>query len=555
MNLTIPQHNCEKTVIRLIRCQKINITDTTIRTSLETHPDYPSLLSISDFLHSYNIENIALKTRVENFAEFPVPFIAHIFRTSANEDIFIIVHEVKGNRIVYEAPDGTSLIREDIDKFSQKFAGHVLLIDASEAKPERDYGIKQKTEHREKIISTLALIAIPVVALAYMISMFFRYPAVTVVFGELFLLLALVGTGVSFLLLLFEIDNHNPLLKEVCRPGKKINCTAVLQSKASGIMGVSWSSIGFCYFSGMLLFLLVLGIDSSQALLVTGSVSVLSLPYIFFSLYYQWKVVKQWCVLCLAIQAILLLQFIVAATGGFYNNLSVAEVSFGTYMATILFFMFPALALYITLPAIKKSKEGVSHYHALQRLKHNRQVFDALLGRQKKIEHPTKELGITIGKPDAKWKIVKVCNPYCGPCAKAHSLIEELISNNEELSVQIIFTATENEKDIKKAPAMHLMSIAANNDETLTNQALSDWYNAPRKDYKAFAEKYAAHTPSEQMNLKIMAMREWCDRVQITVTPSFFVCMNTHNNEDEGAKFFQLPEMYTVADLKYFFTV
>lgn len=44
MNLTTPLHNCEKTTIRLIRNRKINITDSTIKSALEAHPDYPSLL-------------------------------------------------------------------------------------------------------------------------------------------------------------------------------------------------------------------------------------------------------------------------------------------------------------------------------------------------------------------------------------------------------------------------------------------------------------------------------------------------------------------------------
>lgn len=373
--------------------------------------------------------------------------------------------------------------------------------------------------------------------------MFFRYPAVTVVFGELFLLLALVGTGVSFLLLLFEIDSHNPLLKEVCRPGKKINCMAVLQSRASGIMGISWSSIGFCYFSGMLLFLLVLGVDSSQVLFVMGCVNALALPYVFFSLYSQWKIVKQWCALCLAIQTILLVQFIVAATGGFYNNLSVAEVSPDIYMTMILCFIVPALALYIALPTIKKTKVGVAHYNALQRLKHNRQVFDALLSRQKKIEHPTEGLDIVIGKPDAKWKIVKVCNPYCGPCARAHPVIEELVNNSSDVKLQIIFTASGEDDDIKTQPVKHLLAIALNDTERATKQALDDWYNTPLKDYKTFTDKHpiTKELLAQQKN-KVQAMKKWCDQTQINYTPTFFV---------NG---YQLPDTYSLPDLQYLLT-
>lgn len=77
--------------------QKIRITDTTIKASLAAHPDYPSLLSISDFLHNYNIENVALRTKVESFSTFPVPFIAHIAIPETGERAFTLLYAVKNN--------------------------------------------------------------------------------------------------------------------------------------------------------------------------------------------------------------------------------------------------------------------------------------------------------------------------------------------------------------------------------------------------------------------------------------------------------------------------
>ncbi|HEY2722735.1 MAG TPA: hypothetical protein VGI82_13465 [Chitinophagaceae bacterium] len=35
--------------------------------------------------------------------------------------------------------------------------------------------------------------------------------------------------------------------------------------------------------------------------------NIFALPYTLFSVYYQWKVAKQWCILCLAVQGLLLL--------------------------------------------------------------------------------------------------------------------------------------------------------------------------------------------------------------------------------------------------------
>lgn len=542
MQLLTPLHNCEKTTIRFIRNRKINITNTTIKTALEAHPDYPSLLSISDFLHTYNIENIALKTKVENFSEFTVPFIAHVINPLSREKVFVLVHEVKRNSIIYEHTDKGRLITEDINAFKQRFTGHALLIDSSEAIAEKEYSKKRKAEKENNTVGTIALLIIPALVLVHIISLLAAQPFNTIIFPVLFLLSSFAGVAISFLLILFEIDHHNPLVKDICQAGRKVNCAAVLQSKASGMMGIGWSSIGFCYFTGMLLAQLLLYHNNPGIMSLLAFIGLAALPYTFFSVYYQWRVVKQWCLLCLAVQVVIAIQFLIALTGGLYD-FSFSLMPLPVYMALLSCFMLPALVLYIAIPTLKKAKEGRTHYNTLQQFKHNGQVFDAILSRQKKVVPSAEGLGITIGNPDAKWKLIKVCNPYCGPCARAHPAIEELVDSNTNVQVQIIFTATGEEGDIKTQPVQHLLAIAAGENKKATRQALDDWYNAAQKDYGAFAAKHPM--PDElltQQKNKILTMKKWCDDMEIQFTPTFFV---------NG---YQLPEIYNVAELKYFLT-
>ncbi len=543
MNLITPLQNCEHTVIKLIRSLNAKITETTLREDLQTHPDYPSLLSISDTLNTYNIENIALKTRVDNFSQFPVPFIAHIRDTHTHDQIFTLIHRVTAGKILYEIPGKNKLAEEKEDEFIHRFSGHVLLLDGSEARAEKNYPAKKKKEKRRQFFNVFALSAIPAITLLYIISLFIQYSFSTILSPILFLALTLAGSIVSFLLLLFEIDTHNPVLKDICQAGKKLNCSAVLQSTASGIMGISWSSIGFCYFSGMLLSLLTLGAGNAGVLLLTGSLALLALPYTLFSVYYQWRIVRQWCVLCLAVQAILLLQFVVALTGCFFDH-PISALSFSECFITVFFFILPAVGLYISLPALKESKNGKTHYAALQRLKHNRQVFEALLSRQKTVQHSANGLGILLGNPDATWQVIKVCNPYCGPCARAHPVLEELLHTNSGVSLQIIFTATGEDADPGTAPVQHFLAIAQQHDEAITRQALDDWYNPPEKDYTAFAKKYPVDDKVQfEQKEKIQSMKAWCDAMQISFTPTLFI--NGH----------QLPEIYNITDLKYFLTI
>lgn len=542
MHLTTPLYNCEKTAIRLIHNQKIRITDTTIKASLAAHPDYPSLLSISDFLHNYNIENVALRTKVEKFSTFPVPFIAHITTPQTGERAFTLVHAVKSKTVVYEDPVKGKPVEEDINRFKQKFTGHALLVDSSEAIAEKDYARKHRKERLKNLADVIALLLLPAVVIAYIITLFIVQPFNMAIYPALFLLLSLAGSAICFLLLLFEIDRHNPLVKEICQGGKKVNCQAVLQSKASGIMGISWSSIGFCYFTGLVLSQVWPGAHNASVSALLIFLNLLSLPYILFSVYYQWKVVKQWCILCLTVQAILVLQFLVSVSGNLYKLLPTSTAGL-LYLQLLFCFSVPPVILYIMIPALKKAKEGKEHYHTLQRFKNNEQVFEAILSRQRKIQHATDGLGITLGNPNAKWRIIKVCNPYCGPCAKAHPVVEELISHNRDIQLQIIFTASGEDTDLKTKPVEHLLAIASTENESVVKQALDDWYNAPVKDYSIFAAKYPVGiTALTAQKGKVQAMKAWCDTEQISFTPTFFV---------NG---FQLPDTYHISDLKLLLT-
>ena len=243
-----------------------------------------------------------------------------------------------------------------------------------------------------------------------------------------------------------------------------------------------------------------------------------------------------------------------ALAGGWHALLPLGIITPNLIMQSITAFVIPFLVATILLPALQKAKESKRHHTELQKLKHNPQIFEALLKKQKMATESPQGLGITLGNLNATYKLIKVCNPYCGPCAKAHVPMEELLHNNPDVQIQVLFTATNNEGDIKTPPVKHLLAIAEINNEATTKQALDDWYLAENKDYEVFAAKYPMNGELKLQDIKIESMQNWCDNVKIAFTPTFFVSLS--NNESEGIPtFYQLPEMYSVSDLKYFFAV
>lgn len=521
----------------------VNITQTTLIRDLEAHPDYPSLASVSDILSNYGVSNLAIRVDPARLAEVPVPFIATVKGEKSEIDFYSVVRDVSGDRVSFFDSERNKWTDLPQKVFLQRFSGTILLVEAGrpDHTGEPDYEKKHKEETRKHALQWFVAMVLPFLLLVDCISAFIRLGA-GAVYPVLFSMEILCGSIIGILLIWYDLDRYNPMLQQICGAGKKINCGAVLQSKASKIAGVSWTALGFTYFTGLLLLFLTVGIAAPRALFAASWLNVLALPYVLFSVYYQWRVAKQWCVLCLSVQALLVLQFAVAAAAGWHTLYTPAGVTPNLVLLVLSVFAVPFVAVTVLVPALQKAKEGKGDKGELQRIKHSPEIFDALLARQKAVTVPAEGLGITLGNPEARYKVIKVCNPYCGPCARAHPLMEEVLENNPDVQMQIIFMATSN--DHRTPPARHLMAVAqVSENEQQIKQALDDWYLAKKKDYEAFASKYPVNGALQQQDDKLNTMHDWCRKMDIRVTPTFFL---------NGR---QLPPVYNVADLKYFLTV
>lgn len=117
------------------------------------------------------------------------------------------------------------------------------------------------------------------------------------------------GVITTILLLIQGIDDKNPLLQKICNGADNKNCNAILSSNAANLSAyLSWSEVGFFYFSGT--WLVILFESNHIALLqMLASFNLVSLPYTIYSIYFQWRIAKQWCTLCCIVQVILWSEF------------------------------------------------------------------------------------------------------------------------------------------------------------------------------------------------------------------------------------------------------
>jgi len=512
------------TAHQLLRSSNVKITFASLKEALEGHPDYPSILSISDTYKKWNVDNSCLRVDKSKLTDLPLPFIAY---TNIDGGKFLTVHAIQNDSILctgYRKGKGKSTIGKT--EFLQEWSGVCLLAESSAASGEADYGRRRIKEWLGENIAVLILLC----CLAWMTVNFSSPP---------FYLLSwilLTGCIVTALLLWYDIDAANPVLQKICTAVKNTNCKTVVQSKAARLFGiVSWSEIGFFYFAGSFLYLQVSPPATAPNLLFW--LDLLALPYTIFSVVYQWRVAKQWCTLCLFVQALLLMEF---AVGYFFFWSKPISHAPALDVNTLPVFLIPVFFWTFSKSHLLSAKTGERQKFELQRLKSNKEIFQSLIQRQKTISANPSGLGIALGNPAATNSIIKVCNPYCNPCAKAHPLIDDLLRTHDNLKVQIIFTIKDDDKDHRAMPVRHLMALYDRNDPALIHRALDDWYLAPEKDYDSFAGKYPLYGELKQQGSKLQAMHQWCLDSGISGTPTIFV---------NGR---QLPEIYTVDDLHSF---
>jgi len=523
----------------LLTSYDTKFTYTNLYRSLLTHTEYPSLLTLIDVLSEYGIRGKAIHKGSFNYSDFEAPFVCSIQEKRWDYPAPSVVVDAGNEHITYLNPKNNQLVTVNQTDFEQIDQNVVVLLDGSMKKRETNYDVSRKAEIIERVMIKLAWI---VVVLSVVVPSTFSLtngPNVNSWIYLSFLSFSFVGTMLCVVALLREVDVDNPILDDFCgSKGKKVNCDAILSSSGSSFLGLKLSIWAFSYFFA---FFVIQSLFATQERFINlwAASSLLTSPIIVYSLYYQAKIAKQWCPLCLGILAALFglvgSSIIFFTSGnGFFSDWYSISISAIVYVATFL------LTFYI-MPLIKYLKEGEESKREWKRFKYNSEIFESILSKGTPIVPIADSLGIIIGNTGAKQEIIKVCNPYCKPCAKAHFDLEQIIAENLNVRVRIIFTASGESEDPKNAPVSHLLAIQEHLGSDRMIEALNSWYSPDVIDYQKFAEKYPLNVKLTEQKEKIKAMRRWCNEMRVQVTPTLYV---------NGYK---LPEEYHIKELKYFF--
>lgn len=507
----------------LIKKLKIPVSSFTIDKDLHDHPDYPSMLALSDCLTSWNVPNEAFKINKEtcDVKELPLPFVAHLKREGGE---FVLVHGIQHDTVTLsnEKEKKGSLSLSEFFKF---WDGVILYAEKDEISGEKEY--KQSL-----LKGWLDEARLPFLVLILLCSVFY---ALNIESSNLsyisLIILKLAGVGVSALLLMHSVNASNPFIQNLCSVGKKNDCNAILKSDAAKITSwLSWSEVGMFYFSGSLVCLLL----NPSSIVALSWLNILCLPYTLYSIGYQIKI-KNWCILCCSVQALLWMEaaaFFATGTSFQSFNLELSDM-----FSLLLCFLMPVATWSFLKPYLLKSEQVRPLNQQLKKFKYNSTLFNQLLSSQAKYSVPDDLMPVILGNPEAETTITMVSNPLCGPCGVAHNTLDEWLKQRDDIQVKIVFT-TANEDDTRTKVARHMTALSFSKDNTIVVQALNDWYNGDDKNYNNWAEKYPFNR-SEGLEIATQKQKEWCEMAEVSFTPTIFI---------NGYK---LVDPYRLDDIKY----
>ncbi len=474
---------------------------------IQSHPSYPSLHAITGVLDHFNIENIAAEvpTDSQTLQQLPDSFIAQV-STDKGNDLVTVKRNPKN--AIYTLVSGEDNKEKKLSEgeFLTQFTGIIVAVEKTD---------DITTTKEESKVKSIALATI-----ASAIVIFLLINRETSITSFAYTILSILGVITSYSILKQELGESTAIGNAFCSgTDEKKDCDAVLNSKGAEIIkGHKLSDLSIIYFSSVLLTSLLSGNLSTLYL-----ISLASLPITIYSIYYQYKVVKSWCLLCLTIVGVLWLQASLAFIGNdpvtLFNSVDVTTIA-----VTVLSFVATYLAWSFTKPRAKELSELQKEKIDFVKFKRNFNLFNSLLVKSPSlntaIDSPNE---IVFGNRDAALEIVTVTNPFCGHCKGVHEIVDEILKKYNDL-VKIVIRFNVGIDDLEN-PGVKVTTtlIDLYNRGQIENCkiALDEIYSG--KNHEKWLEKWNKNDHTTNPIEVLKSEKDWCVANGINFTPEILI--------------------------------
>ena len=531
MNLNPSEKNAFVALEQLLKLTKVKVTSTTLKNKLLQHPDFPTLVSLSDVLTDVKVDNMATRINPYQLAEIPLPAIAH-FEDGTG---YITINKIADNQVEW-LHDKMGIRRESIADFSQKWQGITLLAQPNENSGEANFTKKRKLEIIENsrnpfIISGLLLI------LGY--SVWNNFMGLSIENPNsfyAFMITKFAGVMVSSFLIWYSIDANNSFLKSVCEINSKTNCGTILNSEAAKIFGwLTWSEIGLFYFTGGFL-ALVFSNNLTETLLILKWLNVLALPYTVWSIYYQAFVAKEWCVLCLSVQLLLWVEFFTLSQISFSLNSEMID----SFINLSLCFLSVAILWAFFKKPLQNSERFGEVYNTLQKIKFDPDYVHGILSKERMLPPIFQGMKVlAMGNPNADNVITLALSPSCASCGRAFHEVYKLVTSNNQFRTEILFATSNEANNMGGQVARMILSLPNNQME----EAAIKWFQNMKQDQQKWINQFEKINDFEGSFHQMTFHLRWLELAGISAAPAIFL------NKAE------LPSIFGVQDIEKLYQI
>lgn len=393
------------------------------------HPFPSSLQAAGQLFASFNVDHLHLSIDPDHLSEMQFPLLTSL-SISSTESRFILLNHIE-QETVNISLDG-KIIDLPMPAFMEQWRGNeLLLFSTEEAQVPEEYTPRLLHHWEDKIVPVLGLLIFFVLLLLKIEEK----PALPGMLASSFLVWA--GLFTVLIIAYKEAGNSNKWLNRFCKNEEIDTCDLLLHSSYAQILpGVSWTSIGFVFFSGVLTFFMISPVLGHSSLNLLHICTLLSIPGIAFSLFIQGFLSDYWCRLCLLVQGILISWVLYLS---WYNGIphmpdlgEVLFLSISILVGVIVWSLFSR--------TVSKKLKAQAQQKDLWELKFHERIVSALFGKHVPSSFPYETHGLVLGKPDASLHLHFISNPSCPRCSKAHEELIKLWKNfDEDISVELLF--------------------------------------------------------------------------------------------------------------------
>lgn len=480
------------------------------------HPHRYNMYGLKKMLDVYGVKTLGVRIESKDLLSLNFPCILHTYGDFAigldcGTDTITYLHNGKRVTISHDA-------------FKQTWTGNALVVEETTEADEPEY----YNHRKEEILANAKVYSIPIMLILSVIIGIVAHIQEMELYSIMGLLLNSLGVFVCSMLMQKQLMGESRYGDRVCSLFHHADCNGILDGPKAKFFGISWSEVGMGYFIASIL-LITLYPKS------VGTVSIINWIAMFYgvwSIYYQWRIAKSWCVLCVISQSIIWLIGIIEII----SCISV-PLTFNVFSSlfSCMVYGICIMAVHYFATAHTAEKGRIRAIQKFRALKVNSKVANTLIENEEYYETSLEDSSILFGNPEAKMRVTILSNPHCNPCARMHKHVEKLLSLcGDEICVQYIFSSF-NENLENSSRYLIFCYFEYEHDEALSKFA--DWYLRDKFNYEKIISCNDTYIHTEKIEEEMEKHRTWRTRTSLMETPTILV--NGH----------KLPDEYEIGDL------